>query len=393
MISNVGTWMETTALSFYVADTSENTWSAVVAAAGFLPTAFLSPVGGAFADRFDRRKVLIFSNATSCVIAAGVALTVQTGHATPLLLAGFSLLGGCVFAVGFPSFQATLPDLVPKEELVAAIGLSSTQWNLGRILGPAVAAGAIFLGGVSTALWINAASFLAVIAAITAAEIPKSPRTKRLVREATRDAIEFGRTNPAVRTMVPLMVTVAFFGGPFIGFIAQMATKVFGSAQGGTSLLIAAQGVGAVIAGASMGHLTQLFGLRNVTVGWVTALGPALVLYGLSPHLLVSAAAVAVVGGCYMGCISSFTSITQQSAPDALRGRALIINNFVLGFAYPLGLMMQGPLADSTSLRAVTIGSGVAIFGVLLIRRLLQQGFTDPIATACSAKSRDSLRP
>ena len=384
MISNIGTWMETTALSYYVADTSENTWSAVVAAAGFLPTAFLSPLGGAWADRFDRRKVLIISNATSCVIAAAVALTVQTGHATPLLIAGFSLVGGCVFAVSFPSFQATLPDLVPKEELVAAIGLSSTQWNLGRILGPAVAAGAIWLGGVSTALWINAASFIFVIAAIAAADIPKSPRTKRLVREAARDAIEFGRTNPAVRAMVPLMVTVAFFGSPFIGFVAQMATKVFGSAQGGTSLLITAQGVGAVVAGASMGHLTHRFGLRNVTIGWVTALGPALMLYGVSPHLWLSAAALAVCGGCYMGCISSFSSITQQSAPDELRGRALIINNFVLGFAYPLGLMIQGPLADSTSLRAVTIGSGVAILAVLLLRRLVQEGSSDPIATALS---------
>jgi MFS family permease len=382
MISNIGTWMETTALSYYVADTSENTWSAVVAAAGFIPTAFLSPVGGAWADRFDRRKVLIMSNATSCVIAAAVALTVQTGHATPLLLAGFSLLGGCVFAVGFPSFQATLPDLVPKEELVAAIGLASTQWNLGRILGPAVAAGAIWLGGVSTALWINAASFLCVIAAISAAHIPKSARTKRMVREATRDAIHFGRTNPAVRAMVPLMVTVAFIGAPFIGFVAQMATKVFGSAQGGTSLLIVAQGVGAVAAGASMGHLTHMFGLRNVTIGWMMALGPALVLYGASPHLWISAVALAMCGGCYMGCLSSFSSITQQSAPDALRGRALIINNFVLGFGYPLGLMIQGPLADSTSLRTVTMGSGVAIFGVLLARRVLQQGFTDPIATA-----------
>lgn len=382
MISNVGTWMETTALSYYVADTSQNTWSAVVAAAGFLPTAFLSPVGGAWADRFDRRKVLIWSNATSCVIAAAVALTVETGRATPMLLAGFSLLGGCVFAVGFPSFQATLPDLVPREELVAAIGLSSTQWNLGRILGPAVAAGAIWIGGVPTALWINAASFIAVIVAIASAEIPKSTRTKRLVREATRDAIQFGRSDPAVRAMVPLMVTVAFFGGPFIGFLAQMATKVFDSAQGGTSLLIAAQGVGAVVAGASMGHLTSKFGLRNVTIGWVVALGPALVLYGASPNLWVSSVALAVCGGCYMGCISSFSSITQQSAPDALRGRALIVNNFVLGFAYPVGLMIQGPLADATSLRAVTIGSGAAIFAVLLVRRLVQPGFTEPIASA-----------
>ncbi|MEO7398658.1 MAG: MFS transporter, partial [Ilumatobacteraceae bacterium] len=155
MISNVGTWMETTALSYYVADTSAASWSGVVAAAGFLPTALLSPVGGAWADRFDRRKILIVANLYSALVAVAVALLVSTGHATPLLLALFALLAGCGHALGFPAFQATLPDLVPPEQLVAAIGLSSTQWNLGRIIGPTAAGVAIWAGGVPAALWCN----------------------------------------------------------------------------------------------------------------------------------------------------------------------------------------------------------------------------------------------
>lgn len=384
MISNVGTWMETTALSYYVADTSKAAWSGVVAAAGFLPTALLSPVGGAWADRFDRKKILILTNIFSAVVAASVALLVGTGHATPLLLAVFALLGGCGHALGFPAFQATLPDLVPPDELVAAIGLSSTQWNLGRIIGPTAAGIAIWAGGVPAALWVNSVSFLAVIAAIWFAEIPAAVRTKRAINQAMKDAIHFARTNPAVRSMVPLMFIVSLVGAPFIGFIAQMATKVYDSDQSGTSLLVTAQGIGAVIAGASMGAITHRFGLRTTTVGAVALFGPALVLYGAAPHIVLGAVAVALTGGIYMASISSFSSITQQSAPAELRGRALSVNNFVLGFAYPLGLFIQGPIVDATSLRAVTIGSGVLMTAALIVGRTVKAGHTEPIALSIS---------
>lgn len=382
MVSNVGTWMETTALSYYVADTSQASWSGVVAAAGFLPTALLSPLGGAWADRFDRRKILILTNVFSLVVASLVALLVATGHATPLLLAVFALLGGCGHALGFPAFQAALPDLVPPEELVAAIGLSSTQWNLGRILGPTAAGVAIWIGGVPAALWCNAASFLAVIAAVAFADIPKATRTKRAIVQAMRDAIHFAKTNEAVRSMVPIMILTSLVAAPFIGFIAQMATKVFDSDQAGTSLLVTAQGVGAVIAGASMGAVTHRFGLRRTTVGAVVLIGPALMLYGAAPHIGLAAAAVAFAGGAYMASISSFSSITQQSAPSEIRGRAMMVNNFILGLAYPLGLFIQGPLADLTSLRAVTIGSGALTLGVLIAGRLWRPQHTRPISLA-----------
>jgi MFS family permease len=382
MVSNIGTWMETTALSYYVADHAKASWSGIVAAAGFLPTAILSPVGGAWADRFRRRNVLIWTNAASGVIAAAIALIVATGDATPAILAIMALAAGCANAVGFPSFQATLPDLVPPDELVSAIGLSSTQWNLGRILGPTAAGVAIWIGGVPAALWCNAVSFLAVIVAVAMARIPLSPRTKRPILQAIRDSIHFGRTNAAVRSMLPMMFIVALIGAPFIGFIAQMATKVFHTKQSGTSLLVTAQGVGAVIAGASVGALTHRFGIRRVMVGAVSFFGPAIVVYGLAPHIVIAAIAVALAGGGYMACISSFSSITQQSAPPELRGRALTLNNFVLGFAYPLGLFIEGPIADATSLRAVTVGSGVLLAAILAVGRVLRPRHTEPIALA-----------
>jgi MFS family permease len=382
MVSNIGTWMETTALSFYVADTAKASWSGIVAAAGFLPGAVLSPVGGAWADRFRRRNVLIGTNACAAVIGAIVALTVASGDATPPIIALLSLAAGCTNALGFPSFQATLPDLVPPEELVAAIGLSSTQWNLGRILGPTAAGVAIAIGGVPAALWCNSISFFAVVVTMLVAQIPDTPRTRRPILAAIKDSVEFGRTNPAMRSMLPLMFLVALIAAPFIGFIAQMATNVLGLDENGTSVLVTAQGIGAVVAGASMGAVTLRLGIRRVTVYGCTLIGPALVLYGLAPTLVLSAVALAVVGALYMVCISSCSTITQQSAPPELRGRALTLNNFILGFAYPVGLFIEGPIADATSLRAVTVGSGVLLVFILGALRVVRPRHTEPIALA-----------
>ena len=385
LVSNVGTWMETTALSFYVADTSNVRASGLVAAAGFLPMALLSPVGGACADRFDRRRLMISANLVSAVIAAGVAALVASGEATPGRLAIFSLLGGCTGAIGFPAFQATLPDLVPPEDLVGAVGLSSTQWNLGRILGPTAAAVAIAIGGVAAALWVNAASFLAVVVAVSIARIPTRVGIRRSVLQAARDGVRFARVTPAVRAMVPVMALTVFVAAPFLGFVAQMATNVLGRAQSGTSVLVTAQGVGAVAAGAAMGTLSARFGVRAVMTGAVLLLAPSLVLYGVSPSIWFAAAALVLTGGCYMAALSSFTSITQQAASSELRGRAMMVNNFVLGAAYPLGLMAQGAIADAWSLRAVTIGSGVVLATCSLLFWILRPAHTAPIAGLATA--------
>src|SRR5829696_7119154 len=168
LVSNIGTWMETVALGYYVADTTgKASWSAIVAAAAFLPGAIVGPIGSAMADRLRRRRVLIVTNSISAILAAVLALWVGSGHATPLGLAILGFVAGTVFAFGFPSFQTSLPELVPREHLVAAVGLSNAQWNLGRIIGPAFAALAIAVGGIGLALWCNAISFLAVIVAVS----------------------------------------------------------------------------------------------------------------------------------------------------------------------------------------------------------------------------------
>ncbi len=368
LFSNIGTWMETVALGYYVADTTgKASWSAVVAAAGFVPGAIVGPVGSAMADRLRRRRVLVITNAIAAVIAAFLAWWVGTGDATPVGLALLAFVAGAVVMFGFPSFQVSLPDLVPREHLVAAVGLSNAQWNLGRIVGPSLAALAIAAGGIELALWCNAFSFLAVIVAVLMVRLPHRSGEPRPVFAALADGVRFARTTPPMRRMVVVMIAVVFVGAPFIALVPQIATNVFGGGEASTSILVTCQGVGAVVAAVTLGSVTSRLGSWRVLVVSSFAFCAALVLYGSAPVFAVAASGLVLVGLTYGFAFTSFAGIAQQVAPDEMRGRVLAVNSFVLGTMYPLGLLVQGVIADATSLRLVTAASGVVLAVLLVI--------------------------
>ncbi len=370
LVSNIGTWMETVALGYYVADTTgKASWSAVVSAAGFIPGAIVGPIGSAMADRLRRRRVLIVTNTIAAVFAVVLAVWVGGGDATPIGLAIIGFFAGAVVMFGFPSFQVSLPDLVPREHLTAAVGLSNAQWNLGRIIGPAFAALAIAIGGIETALWCNAVSFFAVILAVSMVRLPGGKGERRPVFAALGDGVRFARSNPAMRRMLVVMIAVIAIASPFIAFVSQVATNVFDGDETATSVLVTCQGIGAVTAAFTLGAMTKRWGSWQLMAGSAAALCVALVAYGLAPVFWTAALALVVVGLAYGYAFTSFAGIAQREAPDEMRGRVLAVNSFVLGILFPVGTLVQGAIADATSLRAVTAGSGVVLAVLLIVLR------------------------
>src|SRR5258706_3456923 len=139
-VSNIGTWMETVALGIYVTKlTHEAAWTGTIAAAAFVPIAFFGPIGGALADRFPRKWLLMATTIVQTGLASLLAVLFAVGHPTAPVLTLIVLGNGICAGLGFPAFQAILPDLVPVEDLPGAIALSSAQYNLGRVFGPALA--------------------------------------------------------------------------------------------------------------------------------------------------------------------------------------------------------------------------------------------------------------
>ena len=362
LLSNIGTWMEAVGLSYHVAHTTgKASWSAIVGAAGFLPNGVLGPIGSAMADRWSRRRLLVVGNALSAVVAAILAVWVGGGTATPLGIAGLSFVAGCIGAFTFPSFQSTLPDLVEREHLVAGVGLSNAQWNLGRIIGPSLAAVAISIGGIGAALWCNSISFFAVIIAVALVKVPRRHGDRRPIFGALADGIRFASAHPVMRRMLVVMVLTIGIASPFIAFVSQMATNVLHGDARATSVLVTAQGVGAVTAAFTLGSVTTRFGVSTVMFGGVGLLCPALVGYGLASRLWLAAPMLMVIGLCYGYAFTSFASVAQQSAPDDMRGRVLAVNFLVLGVLFPVGTLIQGQIADAIGLRWTTAGSGLVL--------------------------------
>ena len=381
-VSNIGTWMEAIALGIYIQEkTGQAAWTGTVAAAAFLPIAFVSPLGGALADRFPRKLLLISTNLFQTALAAVLTVLFVIGDPSPLTITFIALGNGVAAALGFPAFQALLPDLVPIEDLPGAIALSSAQYNLGRVVGPAIAGVVITLGGYAWAEGANALSFLAVVAVLLTLTLPRpaaDARDEKIIASII-DGFRYVRRDAGLRIDALAMCVNTFLAAPFIALVPAMAIEVLGTGRGGTSVLITAQGIGAVAMAFSLGSLVERFRPRRVLLVLMGALPFALVAYASAPNLAVSAVTLLVVGALYLGALSSFTTIAQLRAPPKLRGRILAVYTVILGSLYPLGSVVQGKVADHIGLRATTAGSAVLILLTLLATRVLRPGITAAI--------------
>src|SRR5829696_6381719 len=165
--------METVAVgALVVADTEQAVWAALVAVAAFLPIGVLSPVGGALADRLDRRRFIMATDLFEGALAAVLAVLAWTDRASPGVVTLVVLVAGCSSALRIPFQQSILPDVVPAQDLLSATSLSSAQYNLGRVVGPALAGIVIAVGSYGLAFAVNAVSFLAVVVAVLFVQVP-----------------------------------------------------------------------------------------------------------------------------------------------------------------------------------------------------------------------------
>ena len=205
-----------------------------------------------------------------------------------------------------------------------------------------------------------------MIVAVALVKVPHRHGDRRPIFGALADGLRFAVAHPVMRRMLVVMVLTIGIASPFIAFVSQMATNVLHGDARATSVLVTAQGIGAVAAAFTLGSVTKRFSVSTVMFGGVGLLCPALVAYGLAPFLWLAAPALTVIGLCYGYAFTSFASITQQSAPDEMRGRVLAVNFMVLGILFPVGTLIQGQIADAIGLRWTTAGSGVVLAAGLL---------------------------
>ncbi len=398
MVSNAGSWMQTVAVgAFVTARTGRAGWAGIIAAAAFLPIGLLAPIGGALADRLNRRKFVLFVNVGEATMASLLAWLAITGRATPGTVAGVVFVAGCLTAIQLPFLQAMTLDLVPREHLLAAASLGSAQYNMGRVLGPTLAGLVIAVWGYQWAFVLNALSFFAVVGAMLVVRIPYTRSTDRTpLLERIRVGARATRANPGARAAIATIAFVALLLSPFIALIPARAYLLAGgdaaraldhdafrkSVGSITGHLTTAQGVGAVIGALLITPLALRFGRRRMLFVNLTVLPFVLTFYASVTVKPVAIAALAMVGMLYIGILSGLNNVVQLWAPLEFRGRILSLYLVALGSIYPLGGLAQGWLADRIGF-ARTVGvTGAVMLGVLagwhFLRPQSLAALTDP---------------
>ncbi|MHB1414880.1 MAG: MFS transporter [Chloroflexota bacterium] len=358
LASNMGTWMQMIAQGWLVYDlTGSAIYLGLVSFATAIPNLFLPLVGGVLADRFERRRLMMVTQSASMCLAFLLAYLTLTGQVTVWHIIAIAFVNGVVFSFNTPVRQTIVSDLVSKEDLTNAIAISSVQFQISRMVGPAFAGIAIATVGPGWCFFLNAVSFLAVIGALAAMKMPPrlyEQRRASLWRNIT-EGISYIRGEPTILALLGLVAIPAMFAMPYSQLMPAFAKAVLGVGAEGLGLLMSAAGLGAVLGALTVASLGNDSSRGWLTVGAVAVFGLCLVGLAVSPSFGLSLLFLVGAGAAAMSYSSLTQSYLQTLAEDRMRGRVMSILTLATFGLQPLGTLGAGTVAD-------TFGPAVAVF-------------------------------
>ena len=336
---------------------------ALVQSSVTLPIMIFSLTAGVFADNFDRRKIMLWAQGFMCLASIGLAFLAFEGMLTPWLLLAFTFLIGCGTALNNPSWQATVGDLVTKAEIPAAVSVNSMGFNMMRSVGPAAGGAIVAAFGAATAFAVNAASYVAIIAALFAWK-PK-PKASRLPRERFGSAFAAGLRYVALSPNLVRTIARAFLFGLSAIALQALLPVIVRDTLAGTSLtygiLLGAFGVGAVFGAMASQRLRQRF--ENEAIVRIGFGGYALcyLVLALAPPVFIAGAVMFLAGACWVLTLSLLNTTIQLSTPRWVVGRVLALYQTGTFGGMAAGSWMWGVLAEGSGMSVALIGASFAM--------------------------------
>ena len=367
-ISNIGTWMQMTATSWLLYQLTNSPLmlglNGIFRAA---PAIMLGLISGTFADRYDRRRMLLWTQVILGLLALGLGILDHSGNIQPWQIYAFTFISASVASFDGPARQALFPSLVPREVLPNAIALNSLLWKGAALLGPTLGGVAISLMGTAGAFYANAASFLVVVAALLLmrATSPAPERQRDFVAE-TKAGFSYIVSQPIILGVM-IMEGVSSVFGLDNAMLTIFASDVLRVGAHGFGLLQSARGLGAVIG--SSYYIAMAQGPRQGRVLLVAAVlyGAGFALFGLSPSFIVSLVVLAFVGATDTVWSASRATILQLSTPERYRGRVMGVFQLSNRGLHPLGQTETGIVVPLIGAREATIFGGIFIALVTLV--------------------------
>jgi predicted MFS family arabinose efflux permease len=365
-LSSIGTWTQDVALAWLIhVRFVDPFYLGLRAFASDAPLITFMLVGGAVADRVDRRRILLTSQILQMLFAATLGILYALGRLgiAPILLIAF--LTGLAQSQSAPTYQAVLTSLVPPQQIPNAVALNSLQFNLSRAIGPMIAGLILARWGTGPCFAVNAVSFLAVIVALWRIELPPPATAKKeTLGESLRAGLRHVWESPVLSVLTALGLTGSLFAFPLLTYLPVIAGDVLKTGAQGYSLLLSSFGAGAIggaIATAQRGHVPGRGRLMLATLVLYGVTALAAVLCG---RQALAMALLFVAAWSLVTAFSTLNSLVQENAPDALRGRVLSIYGLAFRGGMPLGSLIAGALVRGLGAPAV-LGSFSGVLAIV----------------------------
>lgn len=374
LTSNTGSWMQSAAMPYVVFQLTGR--ESGVGHNGFwqyIPIMVMGAVGGSLADRFDRRRMLIVTQLLQAGLAVALWFLVSQGLATPGRLAALAFAAGLGSGLNIPVWQAFVSQLVPRDLLVNAVTLNSTQFNSARALGTFLAGIIISFAGASIVFAINAASFLAVLiglSMITSKGRPGTQGDRGSVLGEFVDGVRYVRTVPGIRAACIGIFSVALFASPLFNFVASVyGSKIFHLRGWRLGVVFGAGGIGSLLVAPLLLTVGQRVRRERLAVIGMLAYAVATSAVGLAPSWPLAVVGLLAFGGAYLVIASALNTSVQLLAREDMRGKAYSVYVMCLTGALPLGLLIWGEASQQFGIRSVTVAAGGVLVVVALILR------------------------
>ncbi len=370
LLSNIGSWMQNVVLGAYgYSITHSATFVSLLAFAQLVPLMLLSMIGGALADRFDRKTLIILVSIEQTLFALGIAWITRSPDPSHLVLLAFVLAMGIGQAVYAPAYSSVMPELVEERDLVGAVSLNSVNMNLSRVVGPAIGSLIYARWGVSWVFVGNAVSYLFIIGALLTVTVPAvliDPNDPKGLRRLLGGFAAARRDRVVGRCLVVMTIFSLFS----LAFVVQMPTIAavnlgIDTAHTTYGLLYATFGTGAVVGALSIGTFLAGRPLERVVRVGLIGFSVSLAVFALTREVAVAFPVVFILGFFYFATVTSLSTVLQARLDNQVRGRVMALWVMAFGGTVAIGGLIAGPLMEATSVTAVML-LGAVVAAVLV---------------------------
>jgi MFS family permease len=393
LVSMSGTWMQTVAQALLVLHlTGQGTALGVVTALQFLPVLVLGPVGGLFADRFNKRRIIFVTQTISALFALTLGVLVATDTVRLWMVYVLAAGLGAANSLDSPARQTFVFELVGADRLTNAIGLNSGIVNLARVIGPAAAGVFIATVGLAPCFLCNAVSFIPVLVALALMRprefhhTPPTPRRKGQIREGLR----YVRSTPELLAPLLLLAVVGIFAWEFQVTLPLLSTFTFHAGAGAYGAMAALMGIGAIAATVVVASRRRPGGRALAAIA--LALGVVMLAVAAAPSLTTALVLMVPLGGFAFALIALGNVLLQLTTRPQMRGRVMALWFVAVAGTTPIGAPIIGWIADDLGPRlGLAVGGIASIVAALLAYPVLVHHRSREVSATANSISADEI--